>query len=308
MKGETILRNIRDVDRRFIYLAILLAVVVPLVMVAFGLNFPTTVTPEVQRIFDRIESLVGDERCVLIAMDYDPSTQPELQPMAKVVIRHCMLRRIKVIGITNAITGIGLGISAMTTVAEEYGLVNGEDWVFLGFQTPPVVVMLGIGENIKDVFPTDYYGTLSTEIPMLENVTDYDDLGLLVALAGNTLPVSWVTYAGTRYDVPIATGVTAVSAADFYPYLQTGQFIGMMGGIKGAAEYEELLERLEESLGTYEPRMAGFSPEERHHLEKDRRKARRAMNPQSIAHIVIILFIILGNITYFMFDRKTSKF
>lgn len=307
MKSEAFLRNIKDIDRRFIFLAILLSVVIPLILVAFGLDFPTTVTPEVQRIFDRIESLVGDERCILLAMDYDPSTQPELQPMAKVVLRHCLLRGLKVIGVTNVITGMGLGIDAMTTVAEEYGGVNGEDWVFLGFQTPPVVVMLGIGEDIKEVYPTDYYGTPSDEIPMLENVTNYDDIGLLVALAGNTLPVSWVTYAGTRYDVPIATGVTAVSAADFYPYLQTGQFIGMMGGIKGAAEYEELLDRLEESLGTYEARMAGLSLNKRHTLEKDRRKARRAMNPQSIAHLVIIFFIIIGNITYFMFDRKTSK-
>jgi hypothetical protein len=85
------------------------------------------------------------------------------------------------------------------------------------------------------------------------------------------------------------------------------QFIGMMGGIKGAAEYEELVDKLEKKLGTYEPRMAGFDPVTRHKIEKERRKARRAMNPQSIAHLVIIFYIILGNITFFLFDRKNTK-
>ncbi|MBN2056536.1 hypothetical protein JW905_16545 [bacterium] len=304
MSGAKVMKQIRDLDRRIIYLIILLSVVIPLVT---GLRLPTTVTPEVQRIFDKVESLVGTGKAVLISIDYDPSTQPELQPMTTALTRHCVLRGVPVIGITNVLTGMGLGIDAMTTVAAEYNATNGEDWSFLGFQTPPVVVMLGIGEDIKSVYPSDYYGTPSSEIPMLQRITNYDDIGLLVSIAGNTMPKAWVTYAGTRYNVPVATGVTAVSATDFYPYLQTGQFLGMMGGIKGAAEYEKLLDELDRKLGTYEPRMEGFDAATRLKYENDRYRARRAMNPQSVAHIVIIAFILLGNITYFLFDRKEKK-
>jgi len=40
----------------------------------------------------------------------------------------------------------------------------------------------------------------------------------------------------------VAVGVTAVMAADLYPYLQSGQLVGMLAGLKGAAEYEKLVD------------------------------------------------------------------
>lgn len=304
MSAAKFVSFMRDIDRRVIYLVMLLSVILPLVL---KLRLPTTVTPEVRGIYDKIESLVGTGKAVLVSFDYDPSTQPELQPMAKAVVRHCILRKVPIIGITNFITGSGLGSNAMNEVALEYQAENRKDWVFLGFQTPVVVVILGIGENIKEVFPTDYDGIRSTDIEVLKNITNYNEIGLVVSFAGNTLPLSWVTYAGTRYNVPIATGVTAVSASDFYPYLQTKQFIGMMGGIKGAAEYEELVDELDTRLGTLDQRMAAMTDADRAHWENDRFTARRAMNPQSVAHLVIIMFIILGNITYFLFERKSAR-
>jgi hypothetical protein len=61
-------------------------------------------------------------------------------------------------------------------------------------------------------------------------------------------------------------------AADFYTYLDTGKLSGLIGGLKGAAEYEKLVG--EPGLGT-----AG-------------------MASQSWAHVAIILFVILGNIAH----------
>jgi hypothetical protein len=77
---------------------------------------------------------------------------------------------------------------------------------------------------------------------------------------------------------PIAGGCTAVSAPQFYPYLQTGQLIGLLGGLKGAAEYETLVN------------YAG--------------DATRRMDAQSIAHLVIIIFIIFANISYFVLRKR----
>ena len=85
-------------------------------------------------------------------------------------------------------------------------------------------------------------------------------------------------YAHEPYNVPMACGVTAVSAADIYPYIQSGQFIGMLGGLKGAAEYETLLD--------------------------EKRMATMGMEAQNWAHIIIILFIIIGNIGYVIIGRK----
>ena len=76
-------------------------------------------------------------------------------------------------------------------------------------------------------------------------------------------------------------------ATDYFPYLQAGQVIGQMGGLRGAAEYEVLLTE------------NGITP--------STDKAFRGMDVQSAAHILIILLIIMGNIAFFAggFHKKT---
>jgi hypothetical protein len=82
----------------------------------------------------------------------------------------------------------------------------------------------------------------------------------------------------------VGAGITAVSASEFYPYLQTGQFSGLMIGMKGAAEYEELVER---NLNI-----------------TARRKASESLSSLTYGHLVMILFIVIGNIGYFIKRRK----
>ena len=88
-------------------------------------------------------------------------------------------------------------------------------------------------------------------------------------------------------DIPVAGGTTAVSAPLLYPYYPR-QMLGLMGGLKGAAEYEAAL-------------VAGY-PE----YEQVYQRAIAIMGPQAIAHLVIIIFIIIGNITFFV-EKKRSK-
>ena len=82
----------------------------------------------------------------------------------------------------------------------------------------------------------------------------------------------------------VGAGLTAVMAPKYYPFLQTGQVSGMMSGMKGAAEYEKLV--LEHGYAT------------------ELGTAETGMNSQSMIHILIIVFILLGNIGYFFSRRK----
>ncbi len=69
-------------------------------------------------------------------------------------------------------------------------------------------------------------------------------------------------------------------APDNYPFLQTGQLVGQLGGMKGGAEYEQLIV----DAGYYQkPGMAS-----------------KAMSAIAYSHILIILLIVLGNIGYFV--------
>lgn len=277
------------IDRRIIYLILLLVVALPLI---FPTKTKVRVMPPVQKLFQAVDSITP-EKALIIDFDYDPQTQPELEPMGFAILRHAFKRRIKVLALSLYVQPLGLAKSALDQVTAEFNrsaasrddsLIYGRDYVFLGWQPPPLVPMLGMGESIVKVYPTDYYGNRTDTLPLMAHVRNYNDVELLVSISGSSIPISWVAYAQNRFGIPIGAGCTAVSAGDFYPYLQTGQFSGLIVGMKGAAEYEELVES---NLSIHEER-----------------KASQALASLTYAHLVIMLFIVIGNLGYFVRRRK----
>ena len=74
-----------NLDRRYVFLLIALAVIIPLIA---GSVFPEKATPLVQGIYDHIEGMPEGSK-ILLSLDYDPGSEPELQPMATAVTHHC---------------------------------------------------------------------------------------------------------------------------------------------------------------------------------------------------------------------------
>ena len=76
--------RIMQIDRRYIFLLIGIAGAIPIIM-AFSL--PTFVTPEARGVYNAIEAL-PEGGTVLVSFDYEPSVMPEMDPMAKAILRH----------------------------------------------------------------------------------------------------------------------------------------------------------------------------------------------------------------------------
>ena len=265
-----------SIDRRYIFILIALTVIIPLLR---PIGMPIFVTDEVKSVFDYIEEIPPGS-AILVAMDYDPAALAELYPMTLAILRHAYSRDIRVIGMTLWPSGRVLGNIAMREAAD--GIAKaGEDYVYLGFITGGATVLMRMGEDISAVYPKDYSGTPLAEIPAMKGIKNYKDIALVVDLAAGATPESWIVYAGTKYNQTIAVGCTAVSAAGYYPFLNSKQIIGLIGGMKGAAEYEKLIDR----SGT----------------------ATAGMDSQSIAHIVIILLVVIANISYFATRRRKSE-
>jgi len=78
--------DLSNIDRRIIFLFIALAVIIPMI---FKGTIPVPTTPVVQAIFDKVEELDEGSQ-IIISFDFGPSTEPENQPMAEALTRHCM--------------------------------------------------------------------------------------------------------------------------------------------------------------------------------------------------------------------------
>src|SRR5206468_12700938 len=127
-----LLDRLAAIDRRVIYLATGLAVLIP-ILVPLGL--PVTVTPSTRSAFDAVESLPAGSR-VLLSFDYGPSTAPENDPMAVAVLRHCFKKNLRVVAMALWPTGgDAVAREQMARIAAEFpDKKDTIDFVNLGYK------------------------------------------------------------------------------------------------------------------------------------------------------------------------------
>jgi hypothetical protein len=276
-------------DRRWVFL-LLAAVVMITLLVPFAT--PIRVNPETRSIYDFIEKLKPGD-CVQLAMDYDPNALAELHPMAYAIMEQLMAKDIKIVMTCLSQNGPAMAEGVMHDVIDSVktyyhkDIVYGRDITYLGYKPYPSIVILSMGENYRVPFPSDYYNTPTDSIPMMRPIQNYDQVKAVILICGSSGVDYWIADGNGRYGVKLAVGTTGVMAADYYPYLKSGQIFGLMGGMLGAAEYETMIDKTRQS------RQGG--------------PALEAMRVQVWAHMVIILFIIMGNIGYFIARRQKER-
>lgn len=276
-KFINILIKLGKVDRRVIFLLIAIVVLIPLLK---PLGLPIRATETTQRSFNAVDVLQAGDR-LLMSFEYGPSTKPEIHPMAEAVLHHAFMKGIKVYVVCLWPDGQFMAIDALNAIAPQYNAVYGEDYVLLGFRPGNEAVVKGIASNLRKLYTVDFQNTLVDSIPMMQGVYSLKDFQLLFSFsAGYPGTVEWVQYGSDPTGVPMTTGTASIQVNEIIPYENAGQLRGVIAGMPGAAEYEALVGK--RGLGT------------------------SGMDAQSIAHLVIVLFIIFGNITYFL-ERKRSQ-
>jgi len=270
-------------DRRWIYL-ILAVVVTGSLLIDF--KVPIRVDKEVRAVYDFVETLrPGDY--IHMAIDYDPGSLAEMHPMTYTIMEQLLAKDVKVIITALSQNGPTMVEESMHQIMDSLkihykkDIVYGRDIVFLGYKPYPGIVILGMGQNYRIPFPGDYYNTPLDSIPMMNGVINYDQVKGIILITSTSGIDYWISYANGRYKAKLAAGLTGVMAADYYPYLQSGQLFGLMSGMLGAAQYETLVKRPGDATD--------------------------AMRPQVWAHMIIILFIVIGNVGYFISRRGGGK-
>lgn len=268
---STLAFRLLRLDRRIIFLLIGLGTLLPLL---YPVGLPIRVSPEVRKVYDYIDRLPGGT-LVLMSFDFEPGGKPELAPMAVALLRHAFQRDLKVAGMTLWPAGTGLAESILAQVAQERGKKRGADYVYLGYAPGESNAIISMGQDFHAAFPTDYYGTKITDIPLLAQIRSLRDIPYVISLTVGFPGIdTWYVYGKEKYGFELGGGCTAVSAPRFYPLLHTGQINGLLSGLRGAAEYEVL-------LGQEGKAMAG-------------------MDAQSATHILIIALLALCNGLYFL--------
>lgn len=275
--------NSVHLDRRYVFLAIFIAVGVP-----FFLPFSFTAIPqeETLQFDDALTQALGSVKPILIDVDFGPQTMAEMEPMLLAVLHRVFQSGQKAIFITFMTEAATPLRNYLANMEKEYDLAYGEDYVFLGYASAYAYTMYGLGESFGSFFHRDDQGTEIEKLPLMNKVKSLKDVSAVVNIASNAFPRFWIQYSVTPHKFNFLAGTTAVGAAEYYPYLQTGQLKGLLAGGCGAAEYEALLykEGVLKELGD----------------------ATTGLGSQSLALFTILGFITLGNIAYFL-NRERSQ-
>ncbi len=251
-----------------------------------------------------------------VIMDFTqtPSVLPECYPMDVAILRHCFERDIKVFTMSSLPQGAAVIQTALTEVSENYPDIKSDvDYCNFGYRpwALKVPIILGMGDDITKTLETNSAGRKLENLPIMDGIKNYGNIQLVIEISGSAKGYAWMTYARATYGQDVAVGVTAVMAADVYPFLQTGQLIGSLGGLKGAAEYEQLIDAFAKNGIDYSKKKA-HDPKwiEKQYSLSDVaykfKKARIGMDAQAIVHVLMIIFIIIGNIGYFL-EKKEKK-
>lgn len=279
---------LKNLDRRWTFLLMFLAVALPIL---FQLHFPETTTPLSRAVFDEIEKLKPGDK-VLISFDYDPGSEAELGPMATAFVHQCCEKKLKIYFMALwPVAPVLIEENIRKVIVADFPeMVYGQDYVNLGYKSGYEGVIKVIVTDLKSLYTTDARGTSIDQIPMCQGIRNIQSMNLLVSVsAGYAGTKEWVLYAAVPYanKLVLVSGCTGVQAPQMFPYIPN-QLPGLLVAIKGAAEYEKLVNDA----------YSGPTPDPKY-LEATRR-----MGPQLVAHLLMIGLIVAGNIVYFLGRRR----
>jgi hypothetical protein len=269
--------KLQNIDRRWIYLIMAIAIIVPL-MKPMGL--PIKTGEEAKTVYNEIAKLQAGQ-VLWLAGDYAPSSSPELDPMCVAVLHQAFRQNLKVVIYCMWEDGAMLVQGITEKVAAIHNKQYGVDWVNIGWKAQAVTVLRNMTDGIANAALTDIKGTPLTEIPLMKTVKklDKDNVAFIFDLTtGNPGAADYLARVSEPKGVPMSVGCTAVSATGFTPYVRSGQYRGMLNGMRGAAEMEILV------------KVPGA--------------AIKGMDAQSLGHFVILFFIIVGNLGYLLTRKK----
>jgi hypothetical protein len=257
---------LQNVDRRIWYVLLLLSLFFPLVK---PLGLPLSISGEARTVYETIEALPSGS-VVIVSPSYSPGTDAEMWPQHAGVMQHLMRKGVKIIQVNLTLESIMYSVRAAETYAPKYNYKMGVDHVIMPYKAGLDVVIASMGRDIHALYTEDYYQTPASQLPLMQSIRGIQDIALIVDfMPGNTL-VDYIKQIGSVYNIPITGGVTGVCIPTMMPYVMSGQCLGLLGGMRGAAEYELLINAPGTAIG--------------------------GMDAQSLSHLLIIVAIALGNV------------
>jgi hypothetical protein len=286
--------RLQSFDRRWIFLAMGFAIVLPLL---WPIDLPIKPSPMTQKAYYAVEELhEGDT--VFVSMDLDPASTAELEPYFKAVMLQLKRKNVKMVFATTWYQAPPLVERWIRDYVENPLIEPGDktysglpdrayrknvDYVWLGFREGKAAMIASLGSDLRGTFDGHAAdGTPLDQIPMMNGMKQLKDFKLMVLVSAGFPGIKeYVQQVQSRYKLRMVGVTTAVSTTDLSPYFQAGQIVGLVGGLAADAEYEGMVGK--KGLGT------------------------QGAGVLNVSHGVVVLAIVFGNVIYFAGRRRRKQ-
>jgi len=286
--------KLQSFDRRWIFLVMGLAIVIPLL---FPLNLPFKPSPMVKALYDTVENL-DESDVVYLSLDLDPAATPELEPFFRAVVVHLKRQNVRIAIGSTWYQAPPIMERWIREVIEPQQARQGEggyeglsdrpyrkniDYVNLGFREGRDVAINKLGSDLRGLFDNRAADRTPLDaIDLMKGRRRLGDFDLVILVsAGAPGAKEFVQQVQTRYNIPMVASVTSIMTTDMSPYYQADQLLGLAGGMLAAAEYEQLVGK--PGLGA------------------------KAADVLNVGHLVVILAILFGNFVFFVGRRQGRR-
>lgn len=223
----------------------LMLIVLAGIVVVHPIGFPININNYTRGDYDAIQNLKPGDIVVLDNM-ISTSEYTENRGGADAIIYHLATRPgIKIIfysvgasGDTAQILSLFLDHERPDLLAN--GKVYGQDWVWFGYLAGGETGIAAFASDIWGTMKVDVYGKDIKDIPMMANIKTMRDVTLYITLMGALLQIRQIWQ---MYHIPVATTCITMSLNAQLVYYNSGQVVGVVAGMRGGTEYEELVHR-----------------------------------------------------------------
>lgn len=272
------LERLQSIDRRVIYLCLVVVIIITLFN---PIGLKVSVGANTRGIFKAIDALPAGS-VLWLAMDFDASTNAEQYPMVSVLLDHAFKKNLKVVSFSMWTQGGQIFRQLVEPVAARYKKVEGTDYLNIGYKPGLGVVLQAMVADIsKAAAGTDQKGRPLASMPLGQQVKRLtkDYVAFIVDIAaGDPGIIDYINYVSQPEKIPMSAAVPNVSVPEQMTYVQSGNLQGLMGGLRGAAEYEQ--------------------------LDQYTGQGAAGMDSQSNGALLIVLFVVLGNVGYLVGRKK----
>lgn len=277
MSNGGIWKAFAEYDRRYVYLAMFIVVIGPLLS---PIGVPISVSPSTRQYYEVINT-VGEGDIVFFTLNTEFSGYNEIQSGIIASMRVFIENGAKIViavGHPEATSIPNLIFQDLNKEITENDYVYGEDYISLGYIMPNEASVAALAEDFQGTVSQDWLG-VPTAGTFLDDVKTWEDIDFISDYTTG-LSTTYVMNHFALRGTPMVVNCIGVMIPSSMNYVDTGVYLALLSSMRGGAELEYL---------TGHP-ASGLT----------------AMDAFTFGHYMLIGFIVIGNLGYLMYTRKQT--